>query len=169
MVRRRSTVRFRNGAPGHGQLSNESNERCGTSPEDARQLPSHRKHPLHSKSLAELLKAAADGPPGTAWSSPGRGHAGHVVQRPEPVAASMSPSRSTVWPLPVSSGSAVYGITSAWIPAASMGPAGNEQGQNGDVPVHAVRARDALQLDGLRALPGRAEGTAGRITHMLDM
>jgi hypothetical protein len=31
MVRRRSTVRFRNGAPGHGQFSNRSNERRGTS------------------------------------------------------------------------------------------------------------------------------------------
>ena len=31
MVRRRSTVRFRNGAPGHAQFSNDSNERRGTS------------------------------------------------------------------------------------------------------------------------------------------
>jgi|SRR5580700_1706313 hypothetical protein len=34
------------------KLSNESDERRRTSPEDARQLPSHRRHPLHSKSLA---------------------------------------------------------------------------------------------------------------------
>jgi hypothetical protein len=41
MVRRRSTVRFRNGTPGHEQFSNDSNERRGTSPGDALQLPSH--------------------------------------------------------------------------------------------------------------------------------
>ena len=40
------------------------------------------------------------------------------------------------------------------ITAASLEPAGNEQGQGAGPPVHAVRARDALQPDGLRALPG---------------
>ena len=39
MVRRRSTVRFRNGAPVHGQFSNGSNERRGTGPGDALHLP----------------------------------------------------------------------------------------------------------------------------------
>jgi hypothetical protein len=34
MVRRRSTVRFRNEAPGHEQFSNGSNERRGTTPGD---------------------------------------------------------------------------------------------------------------------------------------
>jgi hypothetical protein len=46
------------------------------------------------------------------------------------------------------------GVTSAWITAASLGWAGDERGQDADPPVHAVRARDVLQLDGLRALLG---------------
>jgi len=153
MVRRRSTVRFRNGAPGHGQLSNESNERRRTSPKDARQLPSHRRHPLHSKSLAATEGSRRRAARHSLVAARARSR---WARRPaaEAIAASMSPSRSTVWPLAVSSRSAVHGITSAWIPAASMEPAGNEQGQDADPPVHAVRARDALQLDGLRALLG---------------
>ena len=39
MARRRSTVRFRNGAPGHGKFSNIFDTRHGTSPGDAPQLP----------------------------------------------------------------------------------------------------------------------------------
>ena len=38
--------------------------------------------------------------------------------------------------------------------AASLGWAGDERGQNADPPVHAVRARDVLKPDGLRALLG---------------
>jgi hypothetical protein len=112
MVRRRSTVRFRNRTPGHGQLSNESDERRRTSPEDARQLPSHRRHPLHSKSLAAIegsrRRAARDSLVAARARS-------RWARRPaaEAIAASMSPSRSTVWPLPVSSGSAVPGLCMA--------------------------------------------------------
>jgi hypothetical protein len=46
------------------------------------------------------------------------------------------------------------GVTSAWITAASLEWAGDERGQDADPPVHAVRVRDVLQLDGLRALLG---------------
>jgi len=49
MVRRRSTVRFRNGAPGDGKFSNGSNALRGPSPGDALQLPLQRKLPLHSE------------------------------------------------------------------------------------------------------------------------
>ena len=34
------------------------------------------------------------------------------------------------------------------------GMGGDERGQDAGAPVHAVRVRDVLQLDGLRALPG---------------
>jgi hypothetical protein len=108
---------------------------------------------LHSKSLAATEGSRRQAARDSLVAARARSR---WARRPaaEAIAASMSPSRSTVWPLPVSSGSAVHGITSAWIPAASMGPAGNEQGQDADPPVHAVRAQDALQLDGLRAPPG---------------
>jgi hypothetical protein len=45
MVRRRSTVRFRNGLQVMGNFSNGSNERRGTSPGDALHLPLQRKLP----------------------------------------------------------------------------------------------------------------------------
>jgi hypothetical protein len=116
-------VRFRNGAPGHGQLSNESNERRRTSPEDARR--SHRTEGTHctSKSLAAIegsrRRAARDSLVAARARS-------RWARRPaaEAIAASMSPSRSTVWPLPVSSGSAVHGIASAWIPGCEHGTGG---------------------------------------------
>jgi hypothetical protein len=53
-------------------------------------------------------------------------------------------------------------VTSAWITAARLGWAGDERGHDADPPVHAVRARG-------RPPAGRAEGTAGRFTHMVDM
>ena len=63
MVRRRSTVRFRNGAPGHKQFSNDSNEWRGTSPGDALQPPLQRKLPLHSENPGrQLMKGAVGGP-----------------------------------------------------------------------------------------------------------
>jgi hypothetical protein len=41
-----------------------------------------------------------------------------------------------------------------WITAGSLGWAGDERGQDAGPPVHAVRVRDVLQLDVLRALLG---------------
>jgi hypothetical protein len=34
------------------------------------------------------------------------------------------------------------------------GMGGDKRGQDADPPIHAVRVRDVIQLDGLRALPG---------------
>ena len=45
MVRRRSTVRFRNGAQAHRRFSNKSTRRRGPSPGDAPQLPLRREGP----------------------------------------------------------------------------------------------------------------------------
>ena len=110
-VRRRSTVRFRNGAPGHGQFSNDSNERRGTSPGDARQLPSHRKLRLHSQGSAAVTEGsrrrAVPGPPGHCPGEVklGRSCSGRAVSGPgEP-----HQDPGSAWRLPVSSGSAVRG------------------------------------------------------------
>jgi hypothetical protein len=63
MVRRRSTVRFRNGAPGHEQFSNDSNERRGTSPGDALQLPLHSDSShCTARARRQLLKVAVGDP-----------------------------------------------------------------------------------------------------------
>ena len=155
MVRRRSTVRFRNGAPGHGQFSNDSNERRGTSPGDARQLPSHRKLRLHSQGSAAVTEGsrrrAVSGPPGHCPGEVklGRPSSGRTV--PGPGEPHQDPG--SAWRLPVSSGSAVRGETSARITVASPGWAGDERGQDAGPPVRAVRARTSSSWTGLRACP----------------
>jgi hypothetical protein len=99
----------------------------------SRQLASHRRHPLHSKSLAATEGSRRRAARDRLVAARARSRWARRPAAAEAIAASMSPSRSTVWPPPVPSGSAVHGITSAWIPAASMGPAGNEQAK---VPIH---------------------------------
>jgi hypothetical protein len=83
MVGRRPTVRFRNGAPAHGQFSSESDE-CV---ERVRETL----FGSHGTAIAPMAQPEPGGsyprqPPaarrGTAWSLPGRGHAGQVLQRP---------------------------------------------------------------------------------------
>ena len=56
MVRRRSTVRFRNGAQGHGQFSNDSTRWRGPSPGDAPQLPFQL--PLRREGPAEVTEGS---------------------------------------------------------------------------------------------------------------
>ena len=153
MVRRRSTVRFRNGAPGHGQFSNHSNERRGTSPGDALQLPLHSDSAhCTARARRQLLKVAGGGPSRDSlltvrarsrWA--GRPAAGRFQ-------ASMSHIKiqsplGGCWCRPARQA----GVMRGWITAASLGWAGDERGQDADPPVHAVRVRDVLQLDVLRA------------------
>src|SRR6516225_16053 len=67
MVRRRSTVRFRNGAPGHEKFSNDSNERRGTSRKRRSSAPMAAKAPMAQPEPGrQLLKVAVGGP---SWDS----------------------------------------------------------------------------------------------------
>jgi hypothetical protein len=83
MVRRRPTVRFRNGAPGHKRFSNESNDRRGTSRKRRASAPMAAKPPTAQPEPArQLLKAAAGRPSGDSLVSARRGHARPAVRRP---------------------------------------------------------------------------------------
>ena len=121
MVRRRSTVRFRNGAPGHGQFFerieraawNESWRRSSAAV--AAEAPIAKPEPGR-----QLWKVAAGGPSRN--------------------------SRVTVR------------ARSRW---AGRPAAGRSRATAARIPAHAVRVRDVLQLDGLRALP-RALPTSSR-------
>ena len=156
MVRRRSTVRFRNGAPGHGQFSNYSNERRGTSPGDALQLPLHSESSHCTASARRQLRKIAVGRPSrdslltvrarSRWA--GRPAAGRFQASMSRIKIQSSPGGCWCGP------ARQAGVMRGWITAASLGWAGDERGQDADPPVHAVRVRDVLQLDGLRALPG---------------
>ena len=156
MVRRRSTVRFRNGAPGHGQFSNDSDERRGPSPGDALQLPLRRKLPLHSESPVAVTEGSRRrAVPGQSGQCPGevtlgRSSSGRAVQ------ASMSGIKilgppGGCWCHPARRSG---GLTSGWGMAASPGWAATSEAKMPGPPVHAVRVRDVLQLDGLSALLG---------------
>ena len=123
MVRRRSTVRFRNGAPGHGQFSNDSDERRGPSPGDALQLPLRRKLPLHSESPVAVTEGSRRrAVPGQSGQCPGevtldRSSSGRAVQ------ASMSGIKilgppGGCWCHPARRSG---GLTSGWGMAASPG------------------------------------------------
>ena len=165
MVRRRCTVRFRNGAPGHERFSNDSDERRGTSRGRRASAPMAAKAPIaQSEPARQLLKAAAGGSSRHSPVMPGRGHAGQALQRPGGVSAPMS--RINVrgrpggcWCHPARAG---QGSTSAWITAASLGWGGDARGQDADPPVHAVRVRD-------RPPAGQAEGAARRFYAHAEM
>ena len=156
MVRRRSTVRFRNGAPGHEKFSNDSNERRGTSRKRRSSAPMAAKAPMAQPEPGrQLLKVAVGGP---SWDS-------LVTARTRspwagrPAAGRFSPGEphqdpGSVWRLLVSSGSAGPGGNECLDRGCESGMGGDERGQDAGPPVHAVRVQDVLQLDGLGALPG---------------
>jgi len=120
MVRRRSTVRFRNGTPGHGQFSNGSNGLRGTS----------RKR----RSTARI---------GTIGSSPGSesSYSTASAQRQVLKVAIGWPSRDSLVAVRARS----RGGRSATGRAVMC--------RDGDQSVHAVRVREVLRPDGLKALP----------------
>jgi hypothetical protein len=164
MVRRRSTVRFRNGAPGHGQFSNGSNERRGTSPGDALQLPLHSDSShCTARARRQLLKAAAGGPSRDSlvtvrarsrWA--GRLAAGRFQASMSRLKIQSPPGDCRCRPVRQAR------VTSAWITAASLGWAGDERGQDADSPVQAVRVRDILQLGGRHQ--ARAAAAAAKLS-----
>jgi hypothetical protein len=83
MVRRRPTVRFRNGAPGHEKISNELNGRRGTSRKRRASAPMAAKPPMAQPEPArQLLTAAAGRPSRDSPVTARRGHARQAVQRP---------------------------------------------------------------------------------------
>jgi hypothetical protein len=117
---------------------------------DAPQLPWQRKLPSHTaRARAAVTEGSRRRADRDSLVSVRRGHAGQVVQRPggsRPGEPRHDPG--SAWRLLVSSGPASrgngcldYGCESGW--------AGDERGQDADPPVHAVRVRDVLQLDGL--------------------
>ena len=123
---------------------------------DALQLPLQRKLPLHNESPGGSYRRQPPAArPGTVGSVPGQGHAGQVVQRPGGFRPRCAASRSRA-------GLAAAGVARLGRPRGNQcldhgsesGMGGDERGQDADPPVHAVRTRDVLQLDRLRALPG---------------
>jgi hypothetical protein len=155
MVRRRSTVRFRNGAPGHEPFSNDANDRRGTSRKRRASAPMAAEPPMAQPAPGrQLLKVAASRPVQGSLVTVRQSHARQVIQRPggfRPDEPHHHPGSD--WRLLVSSGPAGQWSTSAWIVAASLGWEGDPRGQDADPPVHAVRVRHVLQLDRLRTLP----------------
>ena len=135
-------------SPGHRQFSNGLNERRGTSPGDALQLP------LHSDSAhctvrarRQLLKVAGGRPSRDSlltvrarsrWA--GRPAAGRFQASMRRIKIQSPPGGC--WCRPARQA----GVMRGWITAASLGWAGDERGQDADPPVHAVRVRDVLQL-----------------------
>ena len=154
MVRRRSTVRFRNGAPGHGHFSDHSNERRGTSPGDALQLPLHSESSHRTASARRQLRKIAVGRPSrdslltvrarSPWA--GRPAAGRFQASMRRIKIQSPPGGC--WCRLARQA----GVMRGWITATSLGWAGDERGQDADPPVHAVWVRDVLQLNVLRAL-----------------
>ena len=162
MVRRRSTVRFRNGAPGHRQFSNDPDEWRGLEPGRRSLAPSAAKAPIAQRESGwRLLKVAVGGAvAGPAWSPSGRGHAGRP-SRCGRFQASMSRIRSRVR---FAAADVIRlgrpGINECLDHGRESGMGGDERGQDADPPVHAVRVRDVLRLDGPRGLLGASRTVA---------
>ena len=145
MVRRRSTVRFRNGAPGHGQFF-ERIERTAWNESGRRS----------SAPIAANAPIAQPEPGGSyRRQPPSGGHAG--AGRPSAGRPQASMSRIKIHGPPGGCRcrpARQAGVTTAVITAANLGRAGDTRGQDASPPVHAVRARNVLQLDGRRPLLG---------------
>ena len=150
MVRRRSTVRLRNGAPGHGQFSNGSDERRGPSPGDALQLPFFISRCSEGSDCTARARAAvAEGSrrravPGQSGHcprevTPGRSPSGRAVSGFDEPHQDPGP----VWRLLVSSGSASRGLTSTSNTAASPGSAARSETRT---PAHRFTRADDTGL-----------------------